>query len=92
MTASIRETDMPDAKELLSILHLQTRFVTSTEEIPGGIVTTTPGEQTEARYAPMEDVLPAKAAMEVSKDKEMAMAVVGMVIKMLDNTISTNKK
>jgi hypothetical protein len=41
ITVSIRETDMPDktvaeAKELLSILHLQMRFVAYTEDIPAG--------------------------------------------------------
>jgi hypothetical protein len=49
MTVSARRMDRTDAtadeaKEPLSILHPQMRFVASTEDIPGGIVITTPGE------------------------------------------------
>jgi hypothetical protein len=63
-------------------------FVASTEDTPGGIVTTNPGEQMQINYALMEDMLLAEAVVEVSKDKEMTTAVVVTVIEMLGNIIS----
>jgi hypothetical protein len=94
MTVSVRETVTPGAtapeeRGRNLVLHPQMRCVASTEDTPGEIVTTTPGESMQTSKEPLVNATTAEEAAEASRHVETATAVMETEIEMQVSIISS---